>query len=309
MQAVFGPDMKLARSLLLTVLLVGCSKNGPAGVDNGGDDTGANSGDVGPFDAKRDGVGDGSGGDGAGDGSADSIPKADAPADVGDGRADSSGVDSDVPDLGPPLDAPVSEGKPTDSTDGHVCDTELAWLAQNARFDPSVGSPDFVAQVNGLIAPGDGPITLADRMDATSGAWTLQTSATTVGADFSQHFPAGKAPSGPVAMTRSPTGFASGSPEDSAFIHVTDAAATPADVWIPIVLVSTTATYGDTLCQSLTSATVSAVVPASAASLTLTTKSGPTSLGALLGTQTSSTPAGWNVKLAFDATKVGVSFK
>ena len=302
--------MTLARSLLLTVLLVGCSKNTPAPVDNGVDDTGSGASDVGALDAKRDAIGtDGSGGDAAGDASADSIPKTDAPGDGSDGGTDSSAADTDVPDLGPPLDAPVSEGKPTDSTDSHVCETELAWSARNAAFDPSAGSPDFVAQLNALIGPGDAPITIADQKDPGSGAWTIVTSATTTGADFAQHFPASNAPSAAVAMSRTPTGFSTAAPEDSGWLHVTDASATPADVWIPIVQVSTSASYGDTLCQSLASATVSAVIPASAASTTLTTKSGPTNLGALLGAQTSSAPAGWNVKLAFDATKVGVSFK
>ena len=302
--------MPRGRAILLVCLLAGCGNNRSPAAGNAdfGDDTGV-AGDVGIPGAKADSFAtDVAGHEGGGDVSADAGATPDAGLDVGGEVADSSGIDS-KPDLGPPVDAPTSEGKPTDSSDSYVCDTELAWWAQNAKFDASAGSPDFVTELNALIAASDHPITLADQRDSVTRAWTLQTSATTLGGDFAQHFPVGNGPSAPVAMSRTPRGFSSGSLQDSAWIHAIDAASPPADVWIPIVQVSTTATYGGSACQTLAGAAVRAVVPSSAASVTLTTKSGATTLGALLGPETSSAPPGWNIELAFDATKVGVSFQ
>ncbi|GAC1527895.1 MAG: hypothetical protein NVS3B10_25440 [Polyangiales bacterium] len=296
------------RSFVLVALLVGCGKNTVGPAFYGDIDTGVPVAD-GASDARGDGS-DGASHDGTVDALADSAPgdaRADALVDSTADGADATGLDTEAPDLGPPLDAPTSEGKPTDSTDDHVCDTELAWWAQSARFDPAPGSPEFVAQVNALIGPGDHPITIVDRQDPATLAWTLQTSATLLGGDLAQHFPASNPPGAAVTMTRTAAGFGSGAPQSTAWIRVVDAAA--ADVWIPLADATTAATYGDGACQTLTGATVTALVPASAASVPLTTKSGATTLGALLGAQTSSAPPGWNIELAFDATKVGVSFK
>jgi hypothetical protein len=82
------------------------------------------------------------------------------------------------------------------------------------------------------------------------------------------------------------------------------------DVWIPIVDVHTTATFGDDSCTSLASAQVTALIPWSAGDTQVAvSQSVPTILKAILGQTTSGSPHGWNVKLLFTGEKVTVSLK
>lgn len=106
-------------------------------------------------------------------------------------------------------------------------------------------------------------------------------------------------------MTVTSTSVATDAPENSAWFHIHDAALN--DIWIPIAYVALSAQYGDATCDTLVDGTLTAVILA-AASLTVIQPVGQaaTTMGALLGTQTSTAPAGWNVQMAFDATSVQV---
>ena len=96
--------------------------------------------------------------------------------------------------------------------------------------------------------------------------------------------------------------------EASAWLHFGDAMRQ--DVWIPIVNVQTSATFGDDSCTTLASAQVTAIIPASAGDTSIAiSQSMPTILKALLGPTTSGNPHGWKMKLLFTGEKVTVSLK
>lgn len=96
-------------------------------------------------------------------------------------------------------------------------------------------------------------------------------------------------------MFRHPAGLWTAAPQTSGWIRVIDAGAVT--VWIPIGEVTGSATFGGSECSVLSTADASAVIPPSAAALAITTREGPTTLGALLGHESSA--AGWQVHFSF----------
>jgi hypothetical protein len=81
-------------------------------------------------------------------------------------------------------------------------------------------------------------------------------------------------------------------------MHVVDTAGKR--IWITLTNITASAKYTSEDCTSL-SARASAMIADSAASIALATSKGPTTLGALLGEKTSTSPPGWKVRLAFTA--------
>jgi hypothetical protein len=185
-----------------------------------------------------------------------------------------------------------------------ACEGSLAWWAVGASFDATVTPAAFAARLNPLLANSH-PITVAGSVDE-NGYWAVRASATITNGNQQQYFPADHAlTDGP--MSRSQAGFATSAPAASGWMRVVDAAGT--DVWIGIANVAVTATYADGYCQTLTTATLDAVIPDSAGSTSITTSQGTATLRDLLGAETSVQPSGWNVSLSFSGQRAEVTFK
>jgi hypothetical protein len=251
------------------------------------------------------------GGSGSGSGSSSGGGADASPADTG--TSDASVMDStaDAAEDAPPPDAPSNPNPdggirvgPPDSGYQTTCEQPLGWWATGAALDATGTPGSFPAQVNPLIAGGN-PITLADYQ-GDAGDWWLRVSATETGGGQEQYFPAVHLPLVDVPMSRMTTGFASAS-GGAGWLKVIDAS--QAEVWIQLDQVMATASYGDVFCQTLINATVAAVIDASAGSTAITTGSGATTVGALLGAQNSTAPAGWTMRLTLSGQKVQVSFK
>jgi hypothetical protein len=96
----------------------------------------------------------------------------------------------------------------------------------------------------------------------------------------------------------SPAGLWTANPQDAGWIRVVDAASKT--IWIPMTNVTGSANFGATDCSTLSKAEASAVIPRSAATISLVTADGETTtLGDLLGKRTSN--EGWSVRFTFSA--------
>ncbi len=266
---------------------------------------------------REDGGGSSSGGSsGAGSTSSGGGPDAsghDAAVDVGGEASPEASGALDASDAAPGFDGGgLADGAeagtrwpPYDGGFDPVCETPLAWWATTSSFDGTVTPASFSSQINPLLAqPNEFPMTFADYQ-GDGGAWMLRASASETNGSFQQYFPVAY-PLTDVPMNRTTNTFASAS-AGTGWLKVVDAA--QKEVWIQLDQVLVEATYADGACQTLTNGSVSAVVDAASASTAITTGSGATTIGALLGPQTSSSPAGWTVVLTFMAQKVQVSFK
>jgi hypothetical protein len=215
-----------------------------------------------------------------------------------DGSSPPPAVDAS-PDVGPYIDAPF-----LDRQGGSVpCNSE--WWATDSAFDTTVTPPSFSAALNPIVGSSSvHPFTLVVTIDQGEG-WTGMASGTATDGNGSgdQYFPPADSPSR-TSMTVTSTTVATDAPEDSAWFHLHDAAGN--DLWIPIAYVALSVQYGPT-CDTLVNGTLTAVILASAASIAIEPiGQSATTIGALLGTQTSTSPAGWNVQMAFDGTSVEV---
>jgi hypothetical protein len=248
--------------------------------------------------------------------------------DSGRGEEGGEGMDAAAPETGPtdgsPLDAPADgsfDAPPPDAPsnpnpDGGIrvappdsgyqttCDQPLGWSATGAALDATVTPGAFATQVNPLLANAS-PLTLADYQ-GDAGDWWLRVSGTDTGGGQEQYFPAAHLPLVDVPMSRVMTGFASGS-AGAGWLKIVDASQT--EVWIQLDQVMTTVSYGDVFCQTLINGAVTAIIDASASSTAINTASGATTVGALLGSPSSSAPAGWTMRLLFSGQKTQVSFK
>jgi hypothetical protein len=237
-----------------------------------------------------------------------SPPIADAspPAAEGSGSEDGNIAPDDVsqppvdtgPDVGPYIDAPF-----LDHQGGPVpCNSE--WWATDSAFDTTVTPPSFSSAVNPIVVTSSiHPFTLAVT-NAQGTGWTGTASGTATNGNGDQYFPPAN-PATATSMTVTSTSVATDAPETTAWFHIYDAAGN--DIWIPIANVALSAQYGDTTCDTLVNGTLTAVILASASSTVIKPlDQAATTMGALLGTQTSTSPAGWNVQMAFDASSVQV---
>lgn len=238
-----------------------------------------------------------------------SSPVADAapPAAESSGSDDSNVPPDDVsppsavdtgPDVGPYIDAPF-----LDHQGGPVpCNSE--WWATNSAFDTTVTPSSFSSAVNPIV--GDSsihPFTLVVMNDQATG-WTGIASGTATNGNGDQYFPASN-PATTTSMTVTSSSVATDASEMTAWFHIHDAGGN--DIWIPITNVALSAQYGDATCDTLVNGTLTSVILASASSTVIQPiGQAATTIGALLGTQTSTSPAGWNVQMAFGASSVQV---
>jgi hypothetical protein len=222
------------------------------------------------------------------------------------------------------FDVAVSPDYPTDASytpvrpdtgirgggDSTVCYQQMAWWMTGAALDTSVVSSSAAAQLNPLLSA-QHPLTLADYVDSAGQYW-LQVSGTETNGVQQQYFPYQYAVA-PAALSIAPgqypvlTATPPSSQPSGGFIRLLDSSQT--EVWIEITQISVSATAGDPLCQTLTSGTLTAIVPKAAGSTALVVGGGSTTVGQVFGPTTATAPAGWNIAVTFAASKTQGSFK
>ncbi len=194
--------------------------------------------------------------------------------------------------------------------DSTVCYQQMAWWMMGATLDTSVVSASAAGLLNPLLS-GQHPLTLADYVDAAGHYW-LQISGTETNGVQQQYFPYqyATAPASlaiasgqyPVLTATPPSAQPSGG-----WIRIVDSS--QAAVWIEITQVSATATAGDPLCQTLTSGSLSAIIPATSGSTPLVANGARTTVAQVFGATTSTAPPGWTIGILFSATKTQGTFK
>jgi len=309
------PSSRLVIPSLLTAFICACSPQNPPPPDQSyvAGQTG-----TGP-DGGRGMRGDASSGSGSVGGDFDATA-ANAPRD--------SGLASDAPPSRTTpfqgFDVAVAPDYPTDASytpqrpdtgirgggDSTVCYQQMAWWMTGAALDTSVVTPSAAAQLNPLLST-QHPLTLADYVDA-SGQYWLQVSGTETNGVQQQYFPYQYAVA-PAALSIAPgqypvlTATPASSQPSGGFIRLVDSS--QAEVWIEITQVSVNVTAGDSLCQTLTGGSLTAIVPATSGSTPLAVGGGSTTVAQVFGPTTASAPAGWNIAITFAASKIQGSFK
>ena len=308
LSAVVGAGCKSGNGNLSDI---GSGSSG-SGSSSGGSSSGGSSGSSsGGIDASQPETG---GNDGGADAAMDAT--ADTSTHPEGGNFDSS-VFGDVT-IGPTDDASQDVTAPTDAPlhgNGNVCAQQLGWWMAGATLDTSVVSASAAAALNPLLSV-QNPVTLAESfLDAgpsDAGPSWIFISGTETNGVSQQYFPFAF-PATPAALVQAPGSipvFTATSPSgqpSTGWIRLLDS--TQAEVWIAITNISATLTAGDSFCQSLSSGKVDAIIPTSAGTTTMVLTGGTTSVAAVFGASTSTSPPGWNIRLTFTGQKVQVTFK
>jgi hypothetical protein len=189
--------------------------------------------------------------------------------------------------------APAAATSATDPAD--ACTTEAAWNANSdLTFDGDDGMSKLAAALNPLVhASDESPLAITSHLEPHC-VWKAVFSADDGVTSLADNRHAATS----TAVLRNPQGLWTAAPQSTGWMHVTDAASRR--IWIPLAEVTASAKYDTASCATLT-ARATATLPESASSIALTTAQGPTTLGALLGKKTSSSPSGWKVRLTFSA--------
>jgi len=188
--------------------------------------------------------------------------------------------------------APASAG-PTTPAD--ACTAEAAWNAtSDLTFDSDDGMSKLAAALNPLVHGSDeSPLSITSHLEPHC-VWKAVFSADDGVSSLADNRYAATS----TQVLRNPQGLWTAAPQSSGWMHVTDAASHR--IWIPLAEITASAKYDSTGCATFT-ARAAAIVPESASTTALTTAQGPTTLGALLGKKTSSSPSGWKVRMTFSA--------
>jgi hypothetical protein len=203
--------------------------------------------------------------------------------------APTGGLDGQMP--GARVDSPATPAESTGAAtvDADACSAAASWQAHRDLSFDSASPRAFADAVNPLIrAQNVAPLSVSNHMEPDC-VWMVAFSAAddaSAGAAHAATF---------TKMFRHPAGLWTAAPQASGWIRVVDADA--ARIWIPISDVTGSAMFGGSGCSALSTADASATVPPSAAALAITTSEGPTTLGALLGPESS--PGGWQVHFTF----------
>ena len=206
-------------------------------------------------------------------------------------------IDSDVglsPGSRDTSDTPPAGGttRTTGTTTASACEAGASWGSRNDFAFESAPGASFADAVNALIrASGEPAIAVSSHMDAAC-VWMVAFSAPENASATGTRHATTFAP-----MLRHPAGLWTAAPQTTGWLRVVDRASHT--VWIPIVDATGSATYGEASCASLSAVRVSALIPASAAELSLVTAEGERTLKELLGPEPSQ--RGWGVRFTFSA--------
>jgi hypothetical protein len=307
----------MKRALICTAMMVvavGCKKDDrPSGslgnIFGGGGTAGRTGGSGGTAGAAGDGGAGGaagqtggSGGDvdsgTGGVGGSGGLGGEDAGQDTGTGGDISDAADDEI---GTNLDVFQPEGGNPDP----ICDYALAWWTTSYAFDPAVTPQSFVDAVDGLSTVAEQHIVTIATKDA-GGSWTVAVSGTVDNGSFQQMYPNSNLPTF-TGLTRHPGSFETSSPQATGYIRVRDAG--QQDVWIEMQEITAKGTYGDAICETLSSGSVDATIPTAAGATSIQLAGQSTTLSALLGSPTSSNPPGWPIRFTYTATRVTVDLK
>jgi hypothetical protein len=183
-------------------------------------------------------------------------------------------------------------GGSTGTGTADACTTAANWQSSKIRFDASESPREFADALNALTKVQSAPAISVTNYMTPHCVWMVAFSATDDTAGSTDHA------ASYTEMFRHPAGLWTAKPQSSGWIRVVDGAAK--NIWIPIVEVTGSATFGATDCSSLAKAEASGMIPRSASNITLTMSDGKsTTLGDLLGKRTSSD--GWSVRFSFAA--------
>jgi hypothetical protein len=172
-----------------------------------------------------------------------------------------------------------------------ACSTAANWQASKVSFDESESPKHFARALNTLITAQSAPAIAVTNYMAPGCVWMVSFSAPQGTADGALHSATY------TKMFRHPAALWTAAPQPTGWIRVIDT--TQKTVWIPIADLTGSASFAGTQCSSISQGEASATIPASAASLAITTSEGATTLGDLLGKRTSND--GWQVRLTFSA--------
>ncbi len=190
-------------------------------------------------------------------------------------------------------DTTATGGATTSTTTASACEAGASWSARgDFAVERTSGADTFADEVNALVRQSDvAPVAVSSHMDAGC-AWMVAFSAVDGARGASAEHAATFAP-----MFRHPAGLWTAAPQSAGWLRLVDRASRV--VWIPIVEVTGSATYGEGSCASLSAVRVSATLPTSAGALSLTTAFGNRTLRELMGTEPSA--HGWNLRFTFSA--------
>ena len=189
--------------------------------------------------------------------------------------------------------APVGRAtRTTGMTTASACEAGASWASRNDFAFESTPGASFGDAVNALIRASSEPaIAVSSHMDAAC-VWMVAFSAPEdAGATGTRHATTF------APMLRHPAGLWTAAPQTTGWLRVVDRASRT--VWIPIVDATGSATYGEASCALLSAVRVSALIPGSAAGLSLVTAEGERSLKELMGSEPSQ--RGWGVRFTFSA--------
>lgn len=272
---------------------------GSSGSASGGSGGSAGSGgSLADASAGQGGAEAGIGGEDGGDAATEADAQTEASVDASE-DADDAAQQQDAAEEYELMDVQTKESGPN-----YACEQPQSWWLSAAQFDDTVTPGSFASAMDSLASSVPQHwLTIAEKLDGTD--WSITTSGTADNGSFQQHFPPEYQPA-MTGIVREPAKFTTSAPQTQGWLHVVDQ--TPSDVWIEIVQIETSAEYDDTSCQTLKAGVITAVIPQSQGSLPIKASS-TTTVGDLLGSPTSSSPAGWAVKLTFSAEHVEVSWK
>jgi len=184
-------------------------------------------------------------------------------------------------------------GATTSTTAASACDTGASWGARNDLVVERSSAEDAFAETVSILLRQSAvvPIAVSSHMDPGC-VWVVAFSASDGVAAVAAEHAAAFTP-----MLRHPAGLWTAAPQSTGWLHIVDRASRA--VWLPLVDITGSATYGEASCASLAAVRVSAAVLASAGSLSLTTAEGERTVRELMGTEP---PArGWDVRFTFSA--------
>jgi hypothetical protein len=192
----------------------------------------------------------------------------------------------------PPASASASSSS---SSSNDACSTEAAWNANSdLRFDGDDGMDNLADALNPLIhASAEPSLAITSHLEPHC-VWEAAFSAPQAVGQIG----GGSHAASTTQILRRPDGLWTTAPQTAGWMSVIDAASHR--IWIPLAEITASAKYENADCSQL-SARASVTIAASASTIALTTAQGPTTLGALLGKKTASSPSGWKAHLTFSA--------
>jgi len=193
----------------------------------------------------------------------------------------------------PSSDTTTAGGATTGSTPANACETGASWGARgDFVLERSSPGDEFAETVTALIRRSDlPPVAVNSHMDPNC-VWRVAFSAAEGGDAMGTGHPTTFTP-----MLRHPAGLWTAAPQSAGWLRIIDGSSRA--VWIPVIEITGSATYGEASCASLSAVRASATIPSSAAGLSMMTAGGERTVRELMASEPSA--HGWDVRFTFSA--------